>query len=445
MFNQRFVLVLAAVIALVPFAVECSQSRQPAVPPKDPPDTLPDRPQLINEGARNAIPKQYIVLFKPRTTVREVVEVEKEVDPTGKRILFRYRTGILGFAAKGIEKDVLEKLLANPHVLWVEADQRMSSSSTEPALSRGIDRIDQRLLPLNSTFQFTETGAGVHVYVLDNGIRTTHQEFEGRASSDFSAAAANDGTAGCAGHGTHVAATIGGKTYGVAKKVRLHSVRVMDCHEQGNLSNVIAGVQWITRYKRLPAVANMSISGETVLPSLEVVIQDSITSGVTYVVAAHNRARDACGYSPAHVAEAITVGALNPKSDMRWVLSNDGPCVDLFAPGVAILSAGNTDDKAKAFRAGTSMATAHVAGVAALVLQFHRSAKPADVWNIIHSNNNVSTTPSWKGVSNWQGIIDQQGMVTPSTAWPNEALHWGTLHNGHDDGDPHITTVEGTH
>jgi Subtilase family/Peptidase inhibitor I9 len=402
----------------------------------------PGRPApVINADAQNKILDQYIVLLRPGTTVTQAKRLEREVTESGGTILNRYHTGVLGFAAH-LEQDALKMVRANRLVLWVEADQTMSSSAvTGPTSSSGIDRIDQRLFPLNRTFQYTETGEGVHAYVLDTGIRTTHQEFGGRASSDFTAAD-NDGSEDCSGHGTHVAGTLGGSNYGIARNVRLHSVRVMDCQGQGNLSNVIAGVTWITaehnkcRAKRRPAVANMSISAETMVPSLDVKIQESIASGVTYVVAAHNRARDACHYSPARIPDAITVGAVNQETDMRWVMSNVGPCVDLFAPGVAIPSADKDDDKDTASKAGTSMATAFVAGVAALALQLDPRAKPSDVWNKIHDNDNVSTTPGWPGIIDWQGLIDETGTIIKGVGSPNELLHWGPFNGGYDDAPP---------
>jgi hypothetical protein len=391
---------------------------------------------VINADAPNKILDQYIVLLRPGTTSGQAKRLEDRVIKMGGTILNSYRTGVRGFAAH-LEKDALEMVRASGLVLWVEADQKMSSSSVEPASYTGIDRIDQRILPLDSIFQYTETGAGVHVFVLDTGIRITHRELVGRASSDFSEGGDSDAGTNCSGHGTHVAGTVGGTTYGIARKAWLHSVQVMDCTGQGNLSNVIAGVTWITKktenHKFRPAVANMSISAETMVPSLDLKIQESIGSGVTYVVAAHNRARDACHYSPARIPDAITVGAVNPKTDVRWVMSNDGPCVDLFAPGVAIMSAGIDDDKATAFRAGTSMATAYVSGVAALALELDPYANPYDVWNRIHDNDNVSTTPGWRGIIDWQGLIDEQGMVIPGVGSPNELLHWGPFNDGHDD------------
>lgn len=401
---------------------------------------------LINAKTSSAIPDQYIVIFERGTKEDQVEALEDAVDRLDGKVLLRYRTAVLGFAAH-LGPKALKLVLANPDVQWVEADQRMRTSSvTEPviagaclnaALPTGIDRIDRRLLPLDGTAQFTETGEGVHVYLLDSGIRTAHPEFGDRASGDFSAITDDHGQDDCSGHGTHVAGTLGGTNYGVAKRVRLHSVRVMDCKGEGAESGVILGVEWITARrqrpaeKHRPAVAIMSISGENGLPGLDKAVTRSIESGVTYVVAAHNRARDACHYSPARIAGAITVGAVNALSDMRYVTSNHGSCVDLFAPGTAILSAGIANDTPKSCLSGTSMAAAHVAGVAALYLQLDPHATPSEVWEKIHQNNNVSTTPNWPGILN-------RGACSP-----NELLHWGPLNEGHDDADPQLPHCNG--
>lgn len=396
---------------------------------------------LINAGTRNVIGGQYIVLFKRGTRVEDAEALEKEVNERRGKIFFLYRAAVLGFAAH-LKPDVLKMVRANPHVLWVEADQIMrASTETKPSPDMGIDRIDQRLRPLDRTFQYTETGAGVHAYLLDTAILTTHPEFGNRASSDFTAI--SDGIGDCAAHGTHVAGILGGNTYGVASKARLHSVRVIGCDERGRPygeeSGAIAGVDWVTAQPDRPAVANMSISGEGVLPSLDAAVTASINLGITYVVAAHNRARDACNYSPARVTAAITVGAVNTKTDdKKRVDSNYGPCVDLFAPGGAIPSADSEDVAATASKSGTSMAAAHVAGVAAFYLQRNPLATPSDVWNQIHSNNNVATTP------NWPGILDETNNSDPISGSPNELLHWGPLGDGYDHGNPRITTVDGT-
>ena len=295
----------------------------------------------------------------------------------------------------------------------------------------GLDRTSERQLPLDSRYTYSETGAGVHVYVIDTGILATHTEFGGRVSGGTNTMSSSAGTGDCQGHGTHVAGTIGGATFGIAKNVFLHPVRAGDCTNTF-LAPVIAAVDWVTTNRVLPAVANLS-STFFASPALDTATANSVASGVTYVVAAGNFNDDACTYSPARAPAAITVGAVDPNNDTRAFFSNFGTCVDLFAPGVDTLSAGIASDSATAVHSGTSMASPHVAGVAARYLETHSGASPAAVWAAIHSADDVATTPGWTGV------------VDPGPGLPNELLHYGSVNDGLDDGDPHITTVTGLH
>lgn len=212
------------------------------------------------------------------------------------------------------------------------------------------------------------------VYILDTGIRTTHVEFGGRALGAFTAINDGNGTNDCGSHGTHVAGTVGGEQYGVAKRVTLYAVRVLDCNGTGSNSGIIAGIDWVTQNRRLPAVANMSMGGAK-SSTVNSAVQNSIKSGVVFVVAAGNSAADACSYSPASTPEALTVGA-SSNSDGISGYSNIGSCIDLFAPGDAIRSAYNVDDTSSVLKGGTSMATPHVAGVAALYLSANPTATP---------------------------------------------------------------------
>lgn len=430
MFIQRFVLVVAVLAAAAPLpartvvtsggfavndaTVSPAESDYAAVAERT------NGAPLLKVNGSGVINDQYIVLFKRGTLLRAVTNLEKTVEAAGGKILSRYRTRTLGFAVH-CSTSVLKIIRMDPNVEWVEPDQTINATSvTQTGASKGVDRIDQRLLPLNNTFQYNETGRNVHVYVFDTGIRTTHHEFGSRASGAFTAIHDGRGTDDCRGHGTHVAATVGGTNYGVAKEVFLHAVRVIDCKNEGAVSGLIEGVDWLTRSRLTPAVANLSIIAGSPSDSLEKMIQDSIAAGITYVVAAGNHADDACHYSPAGVREAITVGAttitaVHPLDDTRFILSNYGDCVDLFALGTGILSAWNTDDTATAMASGSSMAAAHVTGVAALYLQRHPRATPAEVWNAIHSHNNIfPVTPNWGGV------------LGKGNGSPNELLHWST-------------------
>jgi len=247
----------------------------------------------------------------------------------------------------------------------------------------GLDRIDQHLLPLSTNYSYTSTGLGVTAYIIDTGIRFSHSEFAGRAVTGFDAV--DGGSADdCNGHGTHVSGTVGGTTYGVAKQVTLVAVRVLDCNGSGSTSGVIAGVDWVAgdHAPGTPAVANMSLGGGA-SRALDTAVSNSIADGVSYAIAAGNGnvfgfAKNACRTSPARVPEAMTVSATDI-TDTKPIWANYGDCVDWFAPGVGIKSAWNTSDTASNTISGTSMATPHTTGVAALYLQSHPSATPAEV------------------------------------------------------------------
>lgn len=395
---------------------------------------------LIHAGAPGTIPNQYIVLFKEGTSPAAVTSLIAQVEMLGGRILFRYTSDTLGFAVNvDNNPDALEVILQNAHVKSAENDLRVTSTfvTHDVRQNKGLDRIDQRSPVLNDSLKLSETGQGVHVYVFDTGV-SPHAEFPNRLSSDppnafLDPIGGMQPTTDCNGHGTHVAGTLAGSTFGVAKNATIHPVRVIDCNGGGAASAVIAGVDWLTVNKVLPALANLSISGVGQSPSLDEKITNSIQACITYVVAAHNRADDACKYSPARLPDVITVGAANPETDVRYVVSNSGPCVDVFAPGTAIRSAWHTANNATMVKSGTSMAAPHVAGVAALYLETNPTATPADVWNKIHYNANDENTPNWGGVKNTDG----------TTASPNELLHWGPLSEGYGDGGQHLTTVDG--
>jgi cysteine-rich repeat protein len=314
------------------------------------------------------------------------------LDGRRTRLVRVYAHTIKGFSAR-ISRLKARRLAQAPEVAYVEEDRRVYASEVDESScpvqpdppSWGLDRIDQARLPLDHRLRYRPTGAGVNVYVIDTGIWTTHEEFGGRAQMVFSY---NGGSgADCNGHGTHVAATIAGTSVGVAKSARVFGLKVLDCNGNGWDSDVIAAVDWTTANHAVPAVANMSLGGGISL-ALDEAVRRSIRSGVTYVVAAGNDARDAATTSPARVAEALTVAA-SDSDDRRASDSSFGSIVDLFAPGVDIVSAWVSSDRAKATLSGTSMATPHVAGVAAVYLLANPGASPQAVANMLLAN----TTP----------------------------------------------------
>jgi subtilisin family serine protease len=292
-----------------------------------------------------------------------------------------YQNALNGFAAEMSEEDA-EKLSEDFRVKFVEEDAVMTADATQTNPPWGLDRIDQRNLPLNATYTYNWTGAGVRVYVIDTGIRTAHTQFGGRASNVFDAFGGNGQD--CNGHGTHVSGTVGGSTYGVAKSALLRGVRVLNCSGSGSTSGVISGVDWVRVNHINPAVANMSLGGGA-SSALDTAVNNLSNSGVTIAVAAGNSNANACNSSPARAANAITVGSTTT-TDARSSFSNFGTCLDLFAPGSGILSAWFTSNTATATLSGTSMASPHVAGVAALYKQANPSASATTIRNAIVNN-----------------------------------------------------------
>jgi subtilisin family serine protease len=371
---------LILMLALTGLAVPgCTDDGGPAEPTAGP--GLSPTASLPSPAASRVIPGSYIVVFKPE--VRDVPGLARRlVDAAGGTLRFTYTAALPGFAAD-LPEQAVEALRRNPNVDYVEADAVVEhfGGGTQPAPPApwGLDRVDQQTLPLSASYTWGTSGAGVHVYIIDTGIRTTHQDFGGRATWAFSSVKGKEGNldTDCNGHGTHVAGTVGGTMYGVAKEVQLYAVRVLDCSGSGTWSGVIAGIDWVTANHRSPAVANMSLGG-SYAQSVNDAVAASIASGVVYAVAAGNSATDACTFSPASAPSALTVGAIS-KTDARSSYSNIGGCVDLFAPGTFIASDYNRSDTDAVYLSGTSMASPHVAAAAALYLEAHPTASPATV------------------------------------------------------------------
>lgn len=341
----------------------------------------------------NAIPGRYIVVLKDDSkkgpsdfsNIAESMSYQLAGE-FGGTVDLVYDSAISGFSTKMSEEAAIA-LSKDPRVAYVEEDAVVSAQAVQTGATWGLDRIDQRSLPLSSSFQYSTTGSGVHAYVIDSGIRASHQDFGGRASVavDF----VGDGLNGsdCTGHGTHVAGTLGGNTYGVAKGVQIHALRVLACDSSGSIGGVLGAINWVTANRINPAVVNLSVTFTGPSTVIDSAINNSIASGVTYSIAAGNFGMDACGFSPGRVPNAITVGAI-ASNDARPGYSNTGSCVDLVAPGNGVVSLSNADDVSTRSMNGTSMAAPHVAGVAALYLESNPSASPATV----HSEIVNSTT-----------------------------------------------------
>jgi subtilisin family serine protease len=339
-----------------------------------------------------------------------IVSVASGVSPTvvaataGVVPTYTYSHAINGFAGALTDAQVA-LLQANPAVTLIEHDAVASANTTEPTVHSGwdtwgLDRTDQRNLPLSSAYTHNNSGAGVHVYMFDTGIRFSHVEFGGRASAYYDAIGDGQNGNDCNGHGTHTSGTVGGglagQATGIANGVTLHSVRILDCTGNGTATQYLNALDFVIANHQSPAVASMSVGFNGRVLSVETGVRNLINSGVTTVVAAGNSRLDACNYTPSAVTEAIVVAA-SDSADRRASFSNKGACVDLYAPGVAVWSSWYTSDSALARLDGTSMATPHVSGVAALYLQSNPGASNATVQSYLVNNataNVISQNPA---------------------------------------------------
>ncbi|MEV5412737.1 S8 family peptidase [Thermopolyspora sp. NPDC052614] len=349
------------------------------------PASADDPAPAAPSGTPAAISGNYIVVLKDdaRARRRSVPDRARDVAQSkGARTGIVYEHALQGFTMQATPEQAKE-VAADPNVAFVEQDREVSINADQVnPPSWGLDRVDQRRLPLNSLYSYARTADNVNAYVIDTGIRFSHADFGGRATSGRDFVDNDNDASDCNGHGTHVAGTIGGSTYGVAKGVRLIGVRVLNCSGSGTISGVIAGVDWVTANAVKPAVANMSLGVTGGSAAIDAAVANSINSGVTYAVAAGNNNGNACNNSPARTPAAITVGATTT-TDARASYSNWGQCLDIFAPGSDITSAWYTSSTARNTISGTSMASPHVAGAAALYLSANPTAGPAQVRNAI--------------------------------------------------------------
>ncbi len=344
----------------------------------------------------------YIVVLDANANASDVAA--QHARRYGAEISHVYTNALKGYAAV-LPAGAVEGIARSPQVAWVEADGVATADATQTSPPWGLDRIDQRSRPLSGTYTYSNTGAGVKAYIIDTGIRLTHNEFGGRAITGFDAITSGGTASDCNGHGTHVSGTVGGSTYGVAKSVTLVAVRVLDCGGSGSWSQVIAGIDWVTGNHAAgqPAVANMSLGGSG-NSSVDAAVSNMIADGVATSVAAGNgnqggRQQDACRFSPARVSAAMTIGATD-STDRKATWSNYGDCVDWFAPGVSILSSWSTSNTATNTISGTSMATPHTTGVAALYLQSNSGASPAAVRDALYANTTKGVVTSSSTANN---------------------------------------------
>jgi subtilisin family serine protease len=364
---------------------------------------------VLSAGGATAVPDSYIVVLKDSVIARtEVGTVARELTARhGGAVARTYRSALRGFEITA-DATAAARIAAHPAVAYVEQNHtvRLLDTQTNPP-SWGLDRIDQPNLPLDNSYTYPSTAANVSAYIIDTGVHLSHSDFGGRAVTGYDAITSGGTAADCNGHGTHVAGTVAGSAYGVAKAARIYAVRVLNCSGSGTNAGVIAGVDWVTANAVKPAVANMSLGGGANV-ALDNAVNNSINSGITYSLAAGNDSGgNACNVSPARVPAGITVGATT-SSDARATYSNIGTCLDIFAPGSSITSAWHTSNTATNTISGTSMAAPHVAGAAALVLAANPTFSPQQVRDhlVAAATDGVITNPGNGSVNKLLHVVN---------------------------------------
>ena len=385
---KRFSAVMLAAMSLA----ACTDSSTAPLAPVSPEQlSLPVAPFYAKGSA--GIDGDYIVVFKDQV-LDPLSAADDKVRKHGGKKKFAYDKALKGFAAT-LTPGAVDALRGDPDVAYVEQDAIVTTMATQSGATWGLDRIDQRNRPLSGTYTYVSTGTGVRAYIIDTGIQTNHPQFGSRASAVYDALGGNGQD--CNGHGTHVAGTVGGSTYGVAKNVMLRAVRVLDCAGSGSTSGVIAGMNWVASNHIKPAVANMSLGGGF-SSSSNTAANNLASAGVFLAVAAGNSNADACNASPASAANATTVAA-STNVDAKASYSNYGACVDLYAPGSSITSAWIASGTKTI--SGTSMASPHVAGVGAL-------------YKATYGDASYSTIRSWLVNNATSGVISGNVGSTPN-------------------------------
>ena len=437
---------LVALLLSVLFMYSCAETEQNV--------TLSDQAQLLDNQNFEPIPGRYIVVLNEENiNFRKTKDYESA--QAGMRVLANgfaarysleeanidqvYGSLLTGFTAE-LTPDQVKLLENDPRVDYIEQDGYVYSSTSQSNATWGLDRIDQVSLPLNSTYTYNATGQGVTAYIIDTGILTAHTEFGGRAVRGFDAFGGN--SEDCNGHGTHVAGTVGGNIYGVAKGVKLVGVRVLDCGGSGSWSGVIAGMDWVASNASGPSVANMSLGGG-VSTSINDAVNRMYSAGIPVVVAAGNSNTNACNSSPASAANAYTVGATT-STDARASYSNYGNCVDIFAPGSSITAAWHTSTTAINRISGTSMASPHVAGVAALYLESNPTASAQAVYDFITTNSSRNKVTSSRSTNNHLVYSLGTGGTDPGDGGNTDPGDGDTSNPGDGVDEPNTLTLTGT-